>query len=672
MTNVNQLPAMQNLKKNSGLSLFGEPREGLQAAAKNGQLGYISRVFEWIIEPQYDFAFSFHEGYATVFLDGQAMYIDKQNKQPFKTDFAKHLGPFQNGRAMFKTHSGKMGMWDKSGRLLVDTIFKKIYLFDEDKDRFNTPIETGWRTTTVAISYKTHATQTVREVEGKLIKTDSIEHDYAIIDRNGRFIVPFGAFRSIEPHRNGYVFASDDNVEVLFDHDGKEVFRLKKREERDWELHKPIEVKDGLIHINFPTSDVNFSQGYHGLLNFKGEIVFKDTTVHSVNDFDDKKVLVYTDLGWKFAFYDQEKEKSNKLIFKDAPSLKNLKKYGVDAASIWEYKYEKEVYGIIDSCFNWKMTPQYNKIRLTDFGRNPYFTLTQRLTTEEAEKRQLKPRFSGHGVELYGLAVLSGKKIFETEFSDISPHDTTFQKFYFRSADGKKSGIMDRNKTILRENQEYVDTTSMQTAPRSVSQTFSQEEFNIAVHDNDCKEKIQEGLGVIKRCNSFKKIINSTENLTEIAQIIFSSNDTFYRKEKVNYEKKKVIRAQLMNTTNDTIFFKTTDNKLSITIQAKDKKGNWRDISIVRGLTAYEKQHKKTEPSLGLPPQYFWDIYLPTFNGIFKTQCRAVIKSDQKNAPPIVSKEWEAGINAAQFWKSPMYNPDRIFRMYGDFYSQDD
>jgi WG containing repeat len=668
--NVEQLPYVKNLAKNSGIHFFEAPREGYQVAALNGQFGYVSRIIDWMIPPQYDYAYPFHEGFAIVFLDGQPMYIDKQNRQPFKTEFAKHLGHFHNGRALFKTLSGKMGILDTKGRVVTDTIFRKIYLFDEDKDRRKYPKISKPRTATVAISHQSHLTESVNEVQGKKITTKNIEYDYAIIDTNGRFLVPLGAFRTIEPHQNGFATAHNGAIEVLFDSDGKEVFRYNIEEKRDWRIYTPMQVKADLIQINFhnPTSDNPF-EGHYGLLNFKGEVVFKDTTALSFEDYDDKKALIRTDDGWKIVFFDIQKQPSESPNFSNAPNLDNLKKYGCDAASIT--LLEKSKWGIIDSCLNWKIRPQYDRIYFDTF-RNPHFRLTNMITSEEAEKRQLKPRFGGVTVALEGLADLSGKVIFEPQFGQISPKDSTFKKFDFSSVDGKKFGVMDRNGQILKESENYVDTSSMQTPPRSVSQVYSKDDYKIKINDADCKDEIHEELGVTKRCNSYKKIVNPVDNASKMAQIIFSESDTIYAKKQQYSAKLKVIKAQLVNTTKDTIFFQTDADELQITIQARDKKGVWRDISAVRNLSPYQKRNPVGIKSLGLPPQSFWDIQLPTYAGVFKTQCRAIIKTDKKDAALIVSKEWSAGINPAQFWKSPMYAPERIFRTYGDIYEQED
>ena len=89
-------------------------------------------------------------------------------------------------------------------------------------------------------------------------------------------------------------------------------------------------------------------------------------------------------------------------------------------------------------------------------------------------------------------------------------------------------------------------------------------------------------------------------------------------------------------------------------------------------MTPYEKTQKQADEWLGLPPQYFWEIELPTYTGILQTKCRLLVFTGKEGEKPIISAEWSAGINPAQFWKTPNYAPDKLFTPFGDMYDLED
>jgi hypothetical protein len=457
---------------------------------------------------------------------------------------------------------------------------------------------------------------------------------------------------------------------VLFDSDGKAIFRFINNKKNLFKIRTPLTVRGGLILVDFPKPMPNDSLDWvQGLINFNGNVIYKDTSINYILEFDNEKAIVNTEKGNEVVFFEKRTDKAVYPIFDNAPDFFNLKKYGLATASVEQFGKQK--WGIIDSCFNWKLAPQYDLIQLDNSNLNRCYILTRRLSKEEAEKKAIIPKYKGFEPELRGLADKAGNVIFDANYEFIIPFDSTNTKFYVRYPDGKKSGIMDRNGTLLRENQAIADSNSTQLPPRFASQIYSKQEWKIAVHDTRCKAVISEESENLKSCNEFKKNLNSSVHVSDVAQISFSESDTIYTKLEGNSVKNKVIKAQLINPTNDTIFFSTNfKNELNIIVQAKDKNGKWRNISMVRGLSPYEKENKIKDLVVGLPPQYFWEIQLPTYNGFLNTKCRAIVRTSKKDAAPIVSKEWDAGINPAQFWRSPVYQPEKIFTAYNYMYDE--
>lgn len=653
-TKMQKMPIVKNSRQNTPFHFFGSPSEGYQVAAKEGLFGYMNRQYAWQVPPQYDYAFAFHEGWGIVFLDGQPSYIDKKGNKPFNTDYAKDLMPFHNGRALFRTHSGKMGLLNKDGQLIGDTVFRKIYPFNSKGIGFeNLNQPQNYRAATVAIRYT--------QANGE---KDSIEKNYAIIDTNGRFRVPFGVFSHISDYENNYATATNENYTALFDASGNEVFRLAHDTTRGFYLPMPLIVKEGVFKVLFPfLSSETAHKKRDALMNLKGELILNDSTYAFIYDYDDKKAVVYAPKKDKkmLHFYNNA-DKLDCPELEQFPSLEILKKNGVDVAVM--SVLEKPKYGIIDSCFKWQVPPQYDRIQLMKGFFCPYFILTKKISEEETKEKKIKIQNTNSSLFVEGLADSTGKMIFDAkDFRSISPSDKSFTKFQFYTIDGLELGTMDKTGKILsrKKNQfnNYITHSS-----HNDNKLYFREEWKIMVEDEPCNSVQQAN----NTCQGYQKLINPAVSKAKTAEIYFSETDTLNEKTRYN---RKVIKAKLVNPTNDTLFFKTQQNQLKVTIQAQDERGQWREISIVRGLTPYEKEQKQADKQSGLPPQYFWTIDLPTYSGRIKTKCRCLIFTSNTDEKPIISPEWNASINPAQFWKTMVYNPEKLFSRFSDLFEAD-
>ena len=55
--------------------------DGLALVGKDGKCGFIDKTGKVVIEPKYDYAGSFHDGLAMVEKDGKRFYIDKTGRE---------------------------------------------------------------------------------------------------------------------------------------------------------------------------------------------------------------------------------------------------------------------------------------------------------------------------------------------------------------------------------------------------------------------------------------------------------------------------------------------------------------------------------------------------------------------------------------------------------------
>lgn len=129
----------------------------------------------------------------------------------------------------------------------------------------------------------------------------------------------------------------------------------------------------------------------------------------------------------------------------------------------------------------------------------------------------------------------------------------------------------------------------------------------------------------------------------------------------------KGYKMHLYNTTEDSVFFPAQDSRLYIVVQAQDSFGDWYYIEYMQPSWCGNSYH-----SLTMPPNYYWSLTVPQYEGDFKTKLRAkgyYYLEDRhrlkKDAKIIYSNEWEGSINPEQFCRLPEALEDKeIFDWY--------
>ena len=102
---------------------------------KGGKWGYMDKTGKEIIPLKYDFAWPFHEGLASVELNGKFGFIDKTGKEviPFKYVYAES---FSEGLAVVRVGSyigGKYGFIDKIGNVVISLKYDFVGSFFKGK-----------------------------------------------------------------------------------------------------------------------------------------------------------------------------------------------------------------------------------------------------------------------------------------------------------------------------------------------------------------------------------------------------------------------------------------------------------------------------------------------------------------------------------------------------------
>ena len=112
---------------------IGSWSEGLIAAvgSRDGHFGYVNNKGDFVIKPQFDMAFPFHEGLAVVIIDNKYGYIDKTGKiilkPQFEVDYSElSHGDFYSFRRFSEgvaqcVYQGYYSFIDKSGKIVFKT-----------------------------------------------------------------------------------------------------------------------------------------------------------------------------------------------------------------------------------------------------------------------------------------------------------------------------------------------------------------------------------------------------------------------------------------------------------------------------------------------------------------------------------------------------------------------
>ncbi len=183
-----------------------------------------------VIEPQFQQAYDFKEGLATVFLhDGSSgidvAYIDKSGKIIWQEDerngYSNGLGDFNNGLLMishYKNYIHKYGFVNRKGKIVIPPFFEKAWEFHEGMSR---------------VCLLTKPLSSEEEKENSVSKLDQRKRErWGFINTKGELVVPF-KYNEVGDFSEGFAHVveadeSEINSDFIFLEHGKHGFIDKK------------------------------------------------------------------------------------------------------------------------------------------------------------------------------------------------------------------------------------------------------------------------------------------------------------------------------------------------------------------------------------------------------------------------------------------------------------
>ncbi len=249
----------------------GEFSEGLANVRIDGTHGYINKLGEMVIAPQFDFGNPFKWGLAKVYKDGIPFFINKKGIEKSEYNVYTEIKPVNENLAVVETKSDKFGGIDKSGNLIIDTIYNSIYFFDEEQ-----------------------------AIASILSSSKPEKWKVGVIDTAGNVVIPIGQYYDIRTFGNRHFkvkYSNDkgENLAALTDKAGKIILEMNSENN----CSTSDNLYCGLIKLNCYGSRRVDSLGriitsnfYQGFMNLKGETIINDNTFRRVSNFSFNRAII--------------------------------------------------------------------------------------------------------------------------------------------------------------------------------------------------------------------------------------------------------------------------------------------------------------------------------------------------------------------------------------------
>ncbi len=609
----------------------GKFSEGLAPVRLKGTYGYINKTGTFIISSKYDLAFDFENGIARVFIDGKTFFIDKTGTILFHHDYESITTFGSRSFAIIITKTGKYGIINSSGKLIVDTLFKRIHPF------------VNGLAVVEGLNHLPYTNDTLEKVK----------YEVGVIDSIGNWIVPYGRYSKIEDFKNHYAKVGlilseetnykETNHEAIIDEKGKERFVIPvKKFEFDYHnegFYNEVAVVKiySLVEVNVHGWTTKVGKEHMGVIDVNGNILCTDLNWKELTPFTFNRAFVLDGTNkWKLI------DKSGTQIGDSSFEKILFKTYKGDHENLFT-----DGKALVKFAKGWVVIDTTGKV-LTEpksFNEIKYFDLFRVDNVVFFEDHISFDRYKSN--YLYGFWNISNGVIINPTYHDIDEKNMNNDLIYVMK-DGRKGYISQSGKKIWQEGK-----------PNNL-QDLNIDHLNRGYYYASSKNiKKLAGFGGWGKSNNHskpasKKILKQGNQL----QLIIAPN----KKTKWN-ETYRGMKLLVVNGANDTMYFSAQDSRLYLKMQALNKYGEWKDIEYLPNSWCGNSYHK-----LFLAPNEYWEFATPIYQGEFKTKLRAQlsfekgIKGEKDNF--LYSNEIDGYINPGQFWNKKEYYPRGIMDPY--------
>ncbi|TYQ29718.1 WG repeat-containing protein [Pseudanabaena sp. UWO310] len=152
-----------------------------------GKYGFINTNGDLVIDPQYDIAFSFHEGMAIIGVGEHRKYGDKLDE--------------------FASFAGKYGFIDKNGKIIINPIFEGVSYFKNGVARFSryigNEIYQGFIDKSGKVIFQIKDCYELNDFSDGLAAFKNTDIRWGYVDWSGNVVIK-PKFWQVEPFKNGY------------------------------------------------------------------------------------------------------------------------------------------------------------------------------------------------------------------------------------------------------------------------------------------------------------------------------------------------------------------------------------------------------------------------------------------------------------------------------------
>lgn len=605
----------------------GQFSEGLASVRLQGTYGFIDKHGSFVIKPKYDMAYSFVNGLAKVYINSKPYLIDKKGKKLFEHNYAEIFNTNEKNLLITRNKNDKYGLIDYKGKQILSNVYDHIKAFSSG----------------LAIIIKKKNSRS--EDKGNI-------REYAVINTNGDFVVPFGKFDNIGDFKDGYAqvefnldaFPDIEEHNGFIDTNGNLKFTIPYK---TWHLsYNTVGFSEKLATIDIYSVDPDTIKvwsstkryDYTGVIDTNGKILFSNKEWDDITPFKNG-VAFAQDINGNYFLINIRGEVLNKKPYKNIlygnirKKPEELFKDGV------EFVKTEQGWGAIDPKGEFVITPKTFDFEFDYVSRSGKTLIFHQDISAVSDKYSYQ----------YGFWDIESNTTVKPQY-----HNFRFLKesdLIYVIKDGVSGYINKQGKNIWKEHH------TQNKGKKKLNIDYMNRGYFYASSPYKKELAGYDGWGTSE--NSYKKVKN--------IDIVESNKLVVYvdPKQKSLYQKSYYgIKLYIANTIKDTIYFNAQDSRLYLKLQAKDKSGEWRDIEYLPSSWCGNSYH-----SLFLPTNYYWEFTIPVYEGEFKTLLRAELlyKNDKKSKSiPIYSNTFEGSINPGQFWRKKTYHTSGLMDPYND------